>query len=258
MNNSANIEVDKIYQYNLYKAKNTLWYFNDFIKNESSEYNSVKFKNEKDVFVWLENVKIENKYYLGKLAENGNLKKVLVEDVIDWMIIKEGRLLGGYTIRHYRDTLDEEAKLNFDIDFGVKIDDGNDFFMPDSSTPEGAIIKIENFYSDENLDGVLSCKSFITEAENLLKERELNNTEEIKSELAEVLKLSLIEDLKLNGFPSFRDIERNFTLIEKKQNQQLIEEKIIYENGTVTFNNLWVGYINGEWKVLNLIEDPNE
>ena len=61
MNNSAKIEEDNIYQYNLYKAKNTLWYFNDLIKIGVSEYNSVKFKNSEDVYVWLEDVKIEGK-----------------------------------------------------------------------------------------------------------------------------------------------------------------------------------------------------
>jgi hypothetical protein len=65
------------------------------------------------------------------------------------MIVDNRRLIGGYTIRHYRDTLDNEERLNFDIDFGVKIDDGNDHFKPDFSTPEGAIIKIEDYYSEK-------------------------------------------------------------------------------------------------------------
>lgn len=128
MNNSAKIEENEIYQYNLYKAKNTLWYFNDLIKNGFSGYNSVKFKNNEGVYVWLENVKIEDNNYSGDLAETGLSQKISINEVIDWMIIEEGRLIGGYTIRHYRDTLDDEAKINFDIDFGVKIDDGNDFF----------------------------------------------------------------------------------------------------------------------------------
>ncbi|GAE66933.1 DUF2314 domain-containing protein [Chryseobacterium indologenes] len=255
MNNSAKIEENEIYQYNLYKAKNTLWYFNELIKNGFSEYNCVKFKNKEGVYVWLENVKIEESNYLGHLAENELSQKISIEEVIDWMIIEEGRLVGGYTIRHYRDTLDDEAKMNFDIDFGVKIDDVNDFFKPDFRTPEGAIITIENFYSDKNLSGVLSCKNFLQEAENLLEERKIDVTEELTTKIAETLKTSFIEGIESNGFPYFKDIERNFSLKEKLENKHLIEEKITYPDKTTTINTLWVGYSEEQkWKVLNLVD----
>lgn len=254
MNNSAKIEDDNIYKYNIYKAKNTLWYFNSLIMNKHPEYNSVKFKNDEDVYVWLENVKIEDNYYIGKLAENGNFQKVLIGDAIDWMLIENGRLIGGYSIRHYRDTLDDEAKMNFDIDFGVKIDEGNDFFKADLLTPEGAIIMIENFYTNKDLKGVMTCKDFMMEAQNMLKDSELKITEETKTEMAEVLRLTLIQDLQSQGFPHFTNIERNFTLLKEKPNQRLIEEKIIFEDGTITVNNLWIGFSKGEWKVLNLVE----
>lgn len=256
MNNSAKIEEDNIYKYNIYKAKNTLWYFNSVIINDRTEYNSVKFKNNEDVYVWLENVKTEGNYYLGNLAENGNSQQIAINDVIDWMIIEKGRLIGGYTIRHYRDTLDDESKMNFDIDFGVKIDDGNDFFKPDLTTPEGAIITIENYYSNNNLKGVLSCKDFEMEAENLLNERGAIITSEITNKIAEALKSSLLETFQLNEFSNFENIERYFTLLNEKEDQRLIEEKVIYQNGNFTFNKLWVGRSKqGNWKVLNLVED---
>lgn len=256
MNNTAKIKENQIFQYNLYKAKNTLYYFNGLIKSRFSEYNSVKFKNSDGVYVWLESVKIEGEYYTGKLAENGNSQKILINAVVDWMIIENGRLIGGYTIRHYRDTLDDESKMNFDIDFGVKINDGNDFFKPDLTTPEGAIIKIENFYSDKDLKGVISCRDFEMEAENLLKERDAIITAETKNKIAEALKSSLVETFQSNEFPNFENIERCFTLLEEKQDQRLIEEKVIFQNGNFTFNKLWVWRSKeGYWKVLNLVED---
>lgn len=255
MNNSAKIEENKLYEYNLYKAKNTLWYFNSLIKSSCNDYIAVKFMDSNNVYVWLENVKIEGDYCSGDLAENGNFQKILINDVIDWMIVEEGRLIGGYTIRHYRNTLDDESKMNFDIDFGVKIDDGNDFFKPDLTTPEGAIIKIENYYSNNDLKGVISCKDFEMEAESLLKERGAIITEEIKNKIAEALKSSLIETFQLNEFPNFDNIERCFTLLEEKENQRLIEEKVIFQNGNVTFNNLWLGLSpTGGWKVLNTVD----
>lgn len=256
MNNTTKIEESEEYIYHLYKAKNTLWHFNDLINNKTSNYTAIKFKNEDNIFVWLENVIIEGKYYLGVLSENNSPQKVLIEDAIDWMIIDNSRLIGGYSIRYYRNTLNEEDRLNFDIDFGVTIDDGNDNFQRSFSTPEGAIITIENFYSEESLEGVLSCKNFLMEAENLLKQEGEVITEETLTQIAEALKLSLIKDLEVNGFPSFNNTERKFTLKEDYEDLQLIEEKVIYNDGTFTFNNLWIGLSEeNEWKVLNLTED---
>lgn len=255
MNNNAEIKEDEAYKYYLYKANKTSWYFNDLIKNNFSGYNAVKFRNNQNVYVWLENVTIKGDFYTGRLAKNGTTHNVLIEDCIDWMIVDNRRLIGGYTIRHYRDTLDNDQKLNFDIDFGIKIDDGNDFFKPDLSTPEGAIIKIEDYYSEKNLDGVLSCKDFLREAENILTERKIPIPEELKSEIAEILELTFYKDLKESGFPCFKNIERCFTVKEKKKDLLLIEEKVIHQDGNFTLNNLWVWRSKeGEWKVLNLIE----
>ena len=254
MNNNAEIKEDKAYQYYLYKANKTLWYFNDLIKNNFSGYNAVKFRNKQNVYVWLENVTIEGDFYTGRLAKNGTTHNVLIENCIDWMIVDNRRLIGGYTIRHYRDTLDNEERLNFDIDFGVKIDDGNDHFKPDFSTPEGAIIKIEDYYSEKNLDGVLSCKDFLKEAENILSDRDITIPEELKSEIAEILELAFYRDLKESGFPCFKNIERSFNIKKEKKDLLLIEEKVIYKDGKFTINNLWVGFNNNEWKVLNLAE----
>lgn len=255
MNNNAQIEEDNEYLYQLYKAEKTLWYFNILIENKFSGYTAVKYKNEHGTYVWLENVIVEKEFYSGQLSENQNSEKVLIKNVIDWMIIEDGRLIGGYTIRHYRNTLDDEDKMNFDIDFGVRIDSGNDFFKPDLSTSEGAIIMLEKFYTDENIKGIMACKDFKMEAESMLKNSEMEITEATKTEMAEVLRLTLIEDLQSHGFPHFINIERNFTLLKEKSNQRLIKEKIIFEDGTITINNFWIGFSEGEWKVLNLVED---
>lgn len=255
MNNSAKIEIDIIYKYNLYKAKNTLWYFNKLIDKSFTDYVAVKFLDSSNVYVWLENVKFEGNYYLGKLAGNGKTQKIPINEVIDWMIIEDGRLIVGYTIRHYRNTLDVEAKMNFDINFGVTIDAGNDFFKPDLSTPEGAIIRIENLYTEENLDGVISCKDFEMEAENMLRDSDLEINELTKKDLAEVLKLALIEDIKSNKFPHFKNIERDFLLITEQNNQKLIEETIIFEDNSTEHNKFWIGQSKiGDWKVLNLVD----
>ncbi|UIR57833.1 DUF2314 domain-containing protein [Sphingobacterium sp. SRCM116780] len=255
MNNQIIIEVNQDYIYAVYKAKNTIWYFNELIKNGFSGYNSIKYSNNNQVFVWLENVRIEGEYYVGVLAENGDPERVPLADAIDWLVIEDARLIGGYTIRYYRRTLDEDERINFDGYYGVRIDEGNDFFRPDRSSAEGAIITIENFYNNKDLNGILSCKDFRKEAENILIENNIEINEETRSKIEAVLKISFVEDLELNGFPNFDEIDRVFTLKDQKKDQHLIEEKVIYRDGSITINNLWVGFLKDDgWKVLNRVD----
>ena len=63
------------------------------------------------------------------------------------------------------------------------------------------------------------------------------------------------EELELNGFPKFEGLDRVFTIEYQREDQQLIEEKVIYSDGTFTINRLWVWYSGKDgWKVLNLVE----
>lgn len=248
------IEVNKEYLYSVYKAENTLWYFIEQVQKNNLDYSAVKFKNENDVYVWLENVEYENEFFKGVLSETNEKKDVSLKEVIDWMLVEENRLIGGYTIRHYRNGLSEEERLNFDIDFGLKIDNGNDFFKPDLSTPEGAIIALENFYTEKSLEGVLSCKDFYREAENILLETGKDLEGELVKETAELLKLSLIENLQKNGMPDFTDVERVFNRITEEESKQLIEEKLIYPDEGEEVNKFWLVKDEKKWKVLDLVE----
>ncbi|MGE6397378.1 DUF2314 domain-containing protein [Chryseobacterium scophthalmum] len=249
------VEVGQEYLYQLYKAKNTIWYFNEVIKNGYSGYASIKFKNQDEIFCWLENIRIEDCYYCGFLEENNKAQKVPMHEAVDWMIIENGRMLGGYSIRHYRNMLGEYEKKSFDLDCKFQIDEGNDFFKPDRSTPEGAIITIEQFYNKKDLNGVFSCKDFRKEAENIMIAHSVEINEKRQTMIMSALKMSLIEDLESNGFPHFEGIERVFTIKDRKEDQQLIEEKVIYRDGSITINNLWVWNSGKEgWKILNLEE----
>nr|WP_199156161.1 DUF2314 domain-containing protein [Pedobacter sp. ASV2] len=254
----SDIEINEKYLYNLYKAKSTLWYFVDQLKTNLTNYKAIKFKNQHNVFVWLENVTYENAVFNGALSENNKDKNVPMEEVIDWMLVEDNRLIGGYTIRHYRETLTDEERLNFDIDFGLKIDKGNDVFYPDLSTLEGAIIMLENFYTEQSLDGALSCKDFYEESKNVLLEAGQNLEEQLIQETAALLKLAFIENLQHNGMPNFANVERVFErlLSNKEENKQLIEEKLIYPNGRIEVNRFWVAKNSEDkWKVLDMVEN---
>lgn len=126
----------------------------------------------------------------------------------------------------------------------------------DLSTPEKAIITLEEFYTNQDLDGVFSCKNFEKEAENMLIESKHEVTSELRSELAELLKLSLIQDLQTYGFPYFTNIERQFSVLSiKNDSEKLIEVKIIFASGKVSINKFWTfKEDSGQWKVLNRVE----
>ncbi|AZA82433.1 hypothetical protein C1637_08450 [Chryseobacterium lactis] len=253
MDNHITIEVNDKFLYNLYKAKSTIGHFDNLINSGFDGYRSIKFKNKNDVFVWLENVKIDGEHYTGTLAETDQPGTIARIDAVDWMIIDNQRMIGGYTIRQYYDTLTKDEQLNFEIDCGYRIDEGNDFFNADRSTPEGVIITLENFYNDKNLEGILSCKDFHWEAENMMLEYKMLSNPKTLLQLEKVLKVSLLEELERTGFPDFRSVERVFRLLEKRENQELIEEKLLYPDGFVTINKFWVGLTkNDGWKVLNL------
>lgn len=255
MDNYVTIQVNEEFTYKLYKASNTIWYFDNLIENEFVGYNSVKFKNKDDVFVWLESVKIDGENYKGILVETGQLEIIPRSDAIDWMIIDNQRMIGGYTIRHYFDMLSDDEKVNFEIECGYRIDHGNDFFKADCSTAEGAIVALENFYSEKNIDGVLSCKDFDLEAENILLESKLEPNVDTHNKIKSILKISLLEELEMNGFPNFENIERVFTVLNRHKDQKLIEERIIYPDGFMIINKFWVGLTKNEgWKVLNLVD----
>jgi len=257
MNNNIKLEENIFYDYAFYKAKNTLWMFNKMIESSELQFYSIKFKNSSAIYVWLNKVFIDSNYYYGTLDENDQVHSIKITDAIDWMIIINDRLIGGYTIRHYRSTLSENDRINFDIEFGLKIDDGNDFFFPDYSTPEGVIIKLEEAYNAKSIESVLACKDFFMEAENVLKYTDHEINDYLLSETADLLKTSLIEHINYYGFPEFLDVERCFALLDVRElgKQKLISEKLIFTDGTSKTNKFWIGLNkNDEWKVLDLVE----
>jgi uncharacterized protein YegJ (DUF2314 family) len=51
----------------------------------------------------------------------GDRVTVKVEDISDWMIIDDNRMLGGFTLHVIRNRMSEEERKQFDANFGVEI-----------------------------------------------------------------------------------------------------------------------------------------
>lgn len=174
--------------------------------------------------------------------------------VSDWMVIENGRLIGGYTIRAIRDGLPQNELANFDKSLGgMIIDEGEDYFLPDNTTPEGAIVLLENAFDEENLDKALDCKDFEVEAGLMMAK--MNKGElgaEVISKMAEVLKLSFIKSLQDSGMPKFNDVTRAFPKREKiSENHIIVTEICTYPDGGKSVQRLNTYKTNNGWKVLS-------
>lgn len=54
--------------------------------------------------------------------EHGQRVVVALNEISDWMVVDNGRLIGGYTIRVFRDRLSDQERSEFDRESGLLFD----------------------------------------------------------------------------------------------------------------------------------------
>ncbi len=84
----------------------------------------VKIENELAVeHVWAANIKLEDNRFVAQISEapkeihsvhQGDSIKVKQNEILDWMYVDDGKLVGGYTIRAMRDMLTQKERDGFD------------------------------------------------------------------------------------------------------------------------------------------------
>ncbi len=88
----------------------------------------VEVKDEAEL-LWLNEPKFEKGVFTGKLANQpaiakhlkmGEVIKVKEDDVVDWMYVEDGKLVGGYTIRVQRKFIQAAELKKFDEQFKFK------------------------------------------------------------------------------------------------------------------------------------------
>ncbi len=251
------------------KANLTLQYFEDCLNNPkpNQSYFSIKVKivdNGMVEHIWLSEPHFDDDGNLFgtignepidvtnvKLGQKIGIERKLISD---WMIIDGGRLIGGYTIRAIREGLTGQALVNFDKSLGgMHVDEGEDHFLPNLDTPEGAILKLENAYDQRNLEIAISCKDFDEEAKMMLKKLgKIESDHEIVKKTAEVLKLSFLKSLQENGLPSFKGVKRAFPKREKVSDQHyIITEVCFFPDGSKSVQKLNTYKTETGWKVLS-------
>lgn len=176
--------------------------------------------------------------------------------ISDWMIIEEGRLIGGYTIRAVREGKPAHERAEFDRQVGLYIDEGIDYFVHDFSTPEGAILCLEDAYDEHDIEKAIACKNFTEEARLLLmKMNDIYNGNDILLTTADILRTSFIRSLEKDGFPVFGDLRRAFPYRKKITDRlYLITEVCIFPDGGKSTQHIYTFKGEDGWRVLNVIE----
>ncbi len=119
------------------KAKKTLQkeFLDVYESKDDKNYNySIKmvFRSfTEEEHIWLDNLRYDNSNTLmGFLANEpkklthikaGDQLKVVFEDVVDWMYLRDDVLYGGYTIKALRENMTDAQKAAFDKKSGFKI-----------------------------------------------------------------------------------------------------------------------------------------
>lgn len=229
------------------KANLTLWYFESSlnIPRPGQVYFSIKVKivdGDNGEHIWLTDPHFDEEGHLYGTVGNEpvNVAKVKLNQQIgierelisDWMIIENGRLIGGYTIRAVRDEIPDKDKAAFDQQVGLPIDEGVDHFKANLETPEGAILALEKAYTYKDINAALDCKDFDEEAKSLLSGLDMEMDQMVIAETAEILKLSFIKNIEENGFPDFSGIQNAFPQRKKiDETHWVITEVCWYPDG---------------------------
>ncbi|MDC1162600.1 DUF2314 domain-containing protein, partial [Tenacibaculum sp.] len=262
---------DKRMNWGIEKAQLTFHYFKECLTNPKSgqQYFSVKARIEDNQYIehiWLTEPSFDKEGNIYGTVGNEpiDVKNVKINEKIgipfnyvsDWMIIEEGRLIGGYTIRAIREGLSGNELKDFDKNLsGIFIDEGEDYFIPNYETPEGAILLLENAYDNDDIDMAIDCKDFYKEAELMLKSKiQIEIDDELINKTAEILKLSFIQSLKEDGIPKFYNTKRAFKRQYISDEHCIVIETCFHSNGEKSVQKLSTYKINNEWKVLGLID----
>jgi uncharacterized protein YegJ (DUF2314 family) len=252
------------------KANATLHYFRNSLQEPfpQQQYFSVKVLIDDGVnreHLWLTSPSFDDEGNLYGVVGN---KPVYVNSVTinqkigidprfisDWMIIEDGRLIGGYTIRAIRDGKPAHEWPEFDRQVGLYIDEGIDYFVHDFSTPEGAILCLEDAYDEQDIEKAIACKNFEEEARMLLlKMNDRFSGNEILQTTADILRVSFIRSLEEDGFPVFKDLRRAYPYRKKiTDNLYLITEVCIFPDGGKSQQQIYTFKGEDGWRVLNVV-----
>lgn len=259
-------DADQAMQWAMDKARLTMaWFFEQLAApTPQMEGFSVKAKiidGDQVEHIWLSEVSLdEDGLVYGRVSNEpvhvrnvrqGAQVGISREELSDWMLVDGGRLIGGYTIRAYRDQMSPGQQEDFDQSLGLLIDEGADHFPHDFSTPEGAILCLEDAYLEGDVDKAIACKDFLREARHLLDRfPDFEGGEELVRQTAETLELAFRSYFVASVLPDFEGVERAFVRREFEDDWTvLVTEVCRLPGGQRTMDKIWVYKVGPEWRV---------
>lgn len=129
----------------------------------------------------------------------------------------------------------------------------------DFSTPEGAILCLEDAYRDKDIEAAVACKEFQIEG-RLLLEQMPNHPEDFITdkriaETAEVLELMFRKTTTDNGFPDMNGVGSTFPIKEAINDDLLIVTEVCYyPDGGTSLQRILVARTADGWRVLNPVK----
>lgn len=129
-------------------------------------------------------------------------------------------------------------------------------YTQDFTTPQGAILCLEDAFKRRDIEAAVRCKHFPTEAKLMLKKMGHGQESDpaIVNQLTEILELSFRKHI-LSSWPNFSGVEVSFgEQTPSTDGIEIVSEKFHYSNGTEVTQNHYVTKTSEGWRVLNLAE----
>lgn len=129
----------------------------------------------------------------------------------------------------------------------------------DLTTPEGAILCLEDAYRAEDIEAAVRCKDFQVEAKWMLDSIRagMADDKEVLDQAAEVLELAFRAQIQEEGFPDFQGIISSFpTKVPYQDREDMVQITETCENpgGQSVTNVLVVAKTDAGWKVVTLVD----
>lgn len=128
-------------------------------------------------------------------------------------------------------------------------------YAADFTTPQGAILCVEDAYRKKDIEKVVTCKNFHLEAVLMAKEKDPNTiNDEIVNKMANVLELAFRKEIE-HSWPDFNGIEAYFEKAEPYcDNVVCVTEICKYPDGEYSRQKILVGKTDKGWRMLNPLD----
>lgn len=137
--------------------------------------------------------------------------------------------------------------------------DGGANIAHDRTTPEGAILTLEDAYRAGDLNAALACRDFDLEAKFMLEkvgDGAFSEDEEMVSQTSEVLKLGYMAEIG-KSFPDFHGVTSEFSDKQPYNGRDDVVQltETCTSTGGSSVNQMVVAKTDDGWKVLTIPED---